>query len=156
MKYLLASLFLGALCLPLFVQAQSFTAESRPVDLNFGYPVLRVLDDLTYVDENENNQLEPNEAGVINFTLVNEGKYPAIGVVVTPKELNGIFGLDLPKEVLVGNIPPGGKKLVQIGLAGESNVSVGTASFIFYIRENNEDGNISVVYALNTGKRGRK
>jgi hypothetical protein len=146
--------FFAAGWLFLFLQmgyAQEFTAESDSVGLNFGYPVLRAMDDLTFMDENENGRLEANEGGIVSFTLINESIYPAIGVVIRPKELNNIAGIDLPKEVMVGNIPPGGKKLVQIGLAATAQIGRGTASFIFYIRENNEDANISVVYALNTG-----
>lgn len=142
------------LCLLLGVPAwaQSVTATSDAVSLNFGFPDLQVRDNLSFIDENDNNYIDRGEACVISFTVENVGKYPAKGVTVTPEELNNIGGLRLSPQVRIGDIPPGANRTVQVGLAADENLQEGTASLIFRIYENGDYKNLSVVYAVGTAQ----
>jgi len=133
--------------------AQVLTGISPSVALDFGYPDLAVLDDLEFQDENNNDNIDPGELIQISFTLENTGKYPAIGVLILPEELNRISGIDLPESVRVGNMEPGDRRKVRVGIAAEAGLQQGSASFIFKILENGSYDNISVVYGVGTGKK---
>jgi len=130
--------------------AQTFIGESKAVPMNFGYPKLQVLDDVTFVDEDDDDLLSAGEAMLISFSIQNQGKYPAVEVRVVPKELNNLSGLDIPYEVEIGKIPPGETREIQIGIASEMNLPDGTASFVFRIEENGTFENISVPYVVST------
>ncbi len=128
---------------------QIFRSESQPLSLNFGFPKLAIADDLRYTDENGNNVLEPTESAFIRFTIINEGKYPALGIQVTPEDLNDLGGFTLPAVVDVGDIGAGEKKEVRVGVIASNSPTSGTASVIFYVEENGAKQSISVVYSLN-------
>ena len=146
---LLLTLCMG---LPAWAGAQVVTATSHTVELNFGFPDLQVQDNLSFIDENDNNYIDRGEACVISFTVENVGKYPAKGVTVTPEELNNIGGLRLSPKVRIGDIPPGANRTVQVGLAADETLQEGTASLIFRIYENGDYKNLSVVYAVGTAQ----
>lgn len=144
---LITGLLGGVATLP----AQVFTGTSSEVMLDFGYPSLQVLDDLEFMDENGNDKIDPGEVIQISFTLENQGQYPAVGVEILPEELNRISGLDLPEAVRVGDLAPGERRKVRVGIAAEEELQAGSASFIFKILENGAYDNISVVYGVGTG-----
>lgn len=135
---------------------QTFQAESEEITMKFGFPELKIMDDLLYEDENQNKQLDVDEACLISFSVQNVGKYTAKDVAIRPEELNGIKGLDLPKKVAVGEIKPGETKSVQIGMTSTDSLQAGTASLVFYILEKGEERNLSVVYALGTAGKGEE
>ncbi len=145
---LLAVSFAAATC----ANAQTFQAVSQPINLDFGFPVLDDLDDVTFDDENSNNIIDPGEAGLISFTLKNIGEWPARNVQIRPEELNGIRGIELESVIDVGDILPGESRQVSIGVYANRQLSRGTASFIFYIDENGSYHNVSVVYGLDTNR----
>lgn len=136
----------------LSLDAQIIDGKSKTIRLNFGFPELKVEDDIQFQDQNDNNIIDPGEGGLISFTIKNTGKYPARKVAVYPKELSGVLGLELPKVQEVGDLLPGQSKLVEVGLFAEESLQKGTANFIFEIHENGEYENISVVYALDTSQ----
>jgi hypothetical protein len=146
------SLLFLLILFPAMSLAQTVTATSNAVELNFGFPELQVRDNLTFIDENGNNYIDRGEACVISFTVENVGKYPAKGITVTPEELNNIGGLRLSPKVRVGDIPPGANRTVQVGLAAEDDLEEGTASLIFRIYEDGVYKNLSVVYAVGTAQ----
>lgn len=146
---LLIALILG----PLSLTAQVLTGTSPAVRLDFGYPDLQVLDDLEFLDENGNDNIDPGEVIQISFTLENAGEYPALGVEIKPEELNRITGLDLPEAVEVGDMAPGDRRKIRVGIAAEATLPKGSASFIFKILENGTYDNISVVYGVGTGEK---
>ncbi|MDP5172603.1 MAG: hypothetical protein NWR72_20340 [Bacteroidia bacterium] len=132
--------------------AQKFVATSLPVKMDFGYPVLEDMDDVTYIDDNNNNIIDPGEGALITFTLKNTGKWTARNVQIRPEELNGINGIEIDKVIDIGDIQPGESKDVSIGVYANRSLSRGTASFIFYIDENGSYNNVSVVYGVDTNR----
>jgi hypothetical protein len=132
--------------------AQQISAVSPAVLMDFGYPELLLLDDVLLEEENPNNFLDAGEAVLISFTVENHGAYPARFVTVKPQEINRIQGLVLPVSVEVGDLKPGEKRVVQVGVEATASLQKGTASFIFYLQENGEPQNISIVYALATAQ----
>ncbi|MEM7660035.1 MAG: hypothetical protein AAF399_28250 [Bacteroidota bacterium] len=133
--------------------AQTVSATSKGVTMDFGYPKLQVLDDVTFTDENDDDLLSAGEAMLIGFTIENKGKYPAVNVKVIPQELNNIPGLDLADPVEIGEIPPGEKREVRVGIGSSDDLADGTASFVFRIEENGTFENISVPYVVSTRAR---
>ncbi|MEZ4827495.1 MAG: hypothetical protein R3C61_14625 [Bacteroidia bacterium] len=132
------------------VAGQEIYGTSDTLILDFGYPILTVIDDLRFTDENDNNNIDPEESSIISFTIKNTGAYMARAVAIRPKELNNLTGLRLPEEVKIGDIYPGEDKLVQVGIVSGNNLERGTASLIFYIHENGAYDDISIVYAVGT------
>ncbi|WNJ19198.1 hypothetical protein [Pontibacter sp. G13] len=132
--------------------AQEVVAVSDSITLDFGYPALVILEDLTFFDDNEDNELNPGEGAVISFTIQNQGEYPAKGVVVKPKELNDLPGLVLPSIVRVGNILPGKKRKVQVVVEGDEDLAEGTINIAFVVWENDQNQQLSIVYALSASQ----
>ncbi|MEO1450173.1 MAG: hypothetical protein AAFV07_11635 [Bacteroidota bacterium] len=132
--------------------AQELNQLSKPITLNFGYPELKIMDDLQFIEEEENNSLDPDESGLISFTVKNVGSYTAYGVAVVPEELNGIEGVYLPSEITIGDLKPGESQLVQIGIEADSNLEKGSASLSFKILENKRFQDISIVYSFQTNQ----
>lgn len=132
---------------------QEIYADSDSLHLNFGYPILTVIDDLRFIDENENDNIDPEESSIISFTIKNTGRYLAHDVTIRPQELNNLMGIMLPEEVQIGDIKPGDDRLVQVPIATSGNLEKGTASLIFYIHENGKYDDISIVYAVGTTAR---
>jgi len=145
-------LFLFASCLASAGFGQQFTNVSEGLSLDFGYPVLEDQDDVTYLDENYNNIIDPGESALITFTLTNNGEWTARNVQIRPEELNGVRGIEIDKVITIGDIRPGESKEVSIGLFATRELSRGTASFIFYIDENGSYNNVSVVYGVDTNR----
>lgn len=132
--------------------SQEFSNTSKSVSLDFGFPVLEDLDDVSYLDENFNNIIDPGESALITFTLKNIGEWTARNVQIRPEELNGIRGIQIDERIDIGDIRPGESKEVSIGLFATRELSTGTASFIFYIDENGSYNNVSVVYGVDTNR----
>ena len=153
MKRILPSLLTLSLLLAAFfsVSAQE-TARSNRIYLHYGYPDLVLSNDIAFVDGNNNSTLEIGEAGTFTFLLENKASYVAKGVVVRPRVVSNIAGLEFPGEIQLGDIPAGGFKEVKISVRGGSNLSTGSASLTFYI---DESGAVSrtISYAVDT--RGR-
>lgn len=145
-------IFLLSICLLPSVFAQKFTNVSESISMNFGFPVLEDQDDVTYIDENMNNIIDPGESALITFTLTNNGEWTARNVQIRPEELNGVRGIQVDKVITIGDIRPGESKQVSIGLVATYELSRGTASFIFYIDENGSYNNVSVVYGVDTNR----
>lgn len=134
-------------------RAQEIYAQSDTLNLDFGYPILTVIDDLRFTDENDNNNIDPEESSIISFTIKNTGAYLARAVSIRPQELNNLAGLLLPEEVKIGDIKPGEDKLIQVGIVSGKELEKGTASLIFYINENGKYDDISIVYAVGTSSK---
>ena len=134
------------------LKAQVIEATSEAYRMNFGFPELQVLDDLQFLDENDNNIIDPGEGGIISFTVENKSKYTAYSVTIFPSELNNLTGLELPEKVELGDIDPGGKQTVQIAILARADLEEGTASLIFEIFEKGDYENLSVAYTLNTAR----
>lgn len=132
--------------------SQKFDNVSESISMDFGYPVLEDQDDVTYLDENYNNIIDPGESALITFTLTNTGEWSARNVQIRPEELNGIRGIQIDQVITIGDIRPGESKDVSIGLSATRELSRGTASFIFYIDENGSYNNVSVVYGVDTNR----
>ncbi len=132
--------------------SQQFDNVSESIAMDFGYPVLEDQDDVTYLDENYNNIIDPGESALITFTLTNTGEWPARNVQIRPEELNGIRGIQIDDVITIGDIRPGESKDVSIGLFATRELTRGTASFIFYIDENGSYNNVSVVYGVDTNR----
>ncbi|MDX2247860.1 MAG: hypothetical protein SF052_13835 [Bacteroidia bacterium] len=143
-------LFISLGLLIFSAHAQEIYAQSDTLHLDFGYPIISVVDDLRFTDENDNNNIDPGESSIISFTIKNTGNYLAKGVSIRPQELNNLSGLMLPDEVKIGDIKPGEDKLIQVGIVSGENLEKGTASLIFYIHENGRYDDISIVYAVGT------
>ncbi len=150
MKQLLITMICLLLAWPL--AGQEFSAVSKSINLDFGYPVLEDLDDVSYVDENFNNIIDPGEGALITFTLKNTGEWAARNVQIRPEELNGVQGIEIDPVIDIGDIRPGESKEVSIGVYANRELSRGTASFIFYIDENGSYNNVSVVYGVDTNR----
>jgi hypothetical protein len=133
---------------PSLGQAQEIHGISDTMQLNFGYPILKAKDDLIFTDENENQQIDPNEGCVITFTLMNTSRYPALDVLIKPRELNGIQGLNWPDEVNVGNIAQGGRRIVEINILASEPLAEGTANFAFTVLEGDAVESATVIYSV--------
>ncbi|MEM7373194.1 MAG: hypothetical protein AAF587_31510 [Bacteroidota bacterium] len=148
LKYVFATVYcVGMLHL---AHGQEYRGSSSKVSLDFGYPKLQVMDDIEFLDENNDSQLSSNEAMLISFSVKNIGEYPATNVKVRPEELNKTPGLDIPGEIDLGEIKAGESKKVEIGIEGKETLRKGTASFVFRIMENGAFQNLSVPYVVNT------
>ncbi|GAB4412507.1 MAG: hypothetical protein OHK0039_18600 [Bacteroidia bacterium] len=146
-------LLLSGICYTTGLHAQVLRGISNKVKMDFGYPDLKVLDDLTFEDENSNQLIDANEVIQISFTIENAGAYPALAVKIQPQELNGVQGLDLPDEIEVGDIPPGEKRKIRVGIAASEQLEKGSASLFFKIIENGSYDNLSVPYGVGTVSR---
>ncbi|MCI4667779.1 MAG: hypothetical protein MRZ79_06425 [Bacteroidia bacterium] len=132
------------------LHAQTFKAESDSIKLHFGFPTLALVDTISFMDENENRLLEPDESSVAVFTIKNTSKYPAKEVMIAPEELNGIEGFDGFKKVEVGDIPAGAEKRVEIGINSTEKLKAGTANFVFHLFEKGVENDISIVFTIAT------
>lgn len=135
---------------PKTTHAQEFRGSSPSIQMDFGFPELKVMDDIEFVDEDDDFQLSAGEAMLISFSIQNNGEYAAKDVMIQVSELNGTLGIDLPEPVEVGEIKAGERKLIQIGIGSDEQLKKGTASFVFQIMENGEVQNLSVPYVVNT------
>ncbi|MEO0469010.1 MAG: hypothetical protein AAF206_05275, partial [Bacteroidota bacterium] len=79
-------------------QAQVLEGTTNEVSLKFGFPELQIKDDLQFLDENDNENIDPGEGSIIRFSIENVSKYPARNVMVSPRELNNIQGLNIPEQ----------------------------------------------------------
>lgn len=134
------------------VSAQQIEAVSDTLRLDFGYPMLQARDSLIFTDENANRQIDPSEGVVITFTLMNQSRYPARGVVVKPNELNGVDGLVWPKQIKVGNIEANSETKVAVSIIAEDSLETGTANFAFVILEGDNIESTTVVYSVGTNQ----
>lgn len=129
---------------------QTFTGKSDSVRLNFGYPTLALVDTISFMDENENNLLEPDESSLAVFTIKNTSKYPAKNVTIQPEELNGLGGFSGFNKTVVGDIPAGAEKRVQVGINSSEELQAGTANFVFHLYEKGVENDISIVFTIAT------
>ncbi len=145
-------LTLGLVLAALFSASAQETARSNRIYLHYGYPELILSNDIAFADGNNNGTLEIGESGTFTFLLENKSQYVAKGVVVRPRVVSNITGLEFPGEVPLGDIAADGYKEVKISVQGGSNLTTGSASLTFYI---DESGVVSrtISYALDT--RGR-
>lgn len=118
--------------------------------MDFGFPKLRVINEIGFIDENDNNIIDRGEASVVSFKIENLGEYAALDVKVRPQQLTNIPGLEIPEIIDVGDIQPGEMEEAQIGIGSDDTLGEGTVNLIFYIIENGTDENISVTFAINT------
>lgn len=125
------------------------TARSNKIYLYYGYPELILSNDIAFADANNNGTLESGEQGTFTFLLENKAQYVASGVVVRPRVVSNMAGLEFPNQVELGDIDAGGFKEVKISVRGGANLSSGSASLTFYI---DEAGKVSqtISYALDT------
>jgi hypothetical protein len=128
------------------------TARSNKIYLYYGYPELILSNDIAFVDGNNNSTLEIGEEGTFTFLLENKAQYVASGVIVRPRVVSNIAGLEFPSEVSLGDIPASGFKEVKISVRGGNNLTTGSASLTFYIDESGKVAR-TISYALDT--RGR-
>jgi hypothetical protein len=147
-------LILGFVLIMSGLKAQEIFGTSDSLAMNFGYPVIEVIDDLKLIDENENNHIDPGETISISFTIKNIGKYIAKSLSIHPQELNNIAGLSVPESFDVGDIPPGEDRLIQVIMSALDDLEEGSANFIFRVHENGKYGDdISATYVVGTGKK---
>jgi len=143
-------LFFFGLLLMAAAQAvgQALQTTSDTLRLDFGYPVLESKDDLTFIDQNENGQIDPGEGCTIVFTLENRSDYPAQNVRVRPREINALEGLLLPNTIEVGNLMAGGSRRIEVGVFAEDSLSSGTANFSFVVLEGEEVESATITYSI--------
>jgi len=139
----LASLLLAGL-----LHGQELVSTTDTMRIDFGYPLLKAKDDLTFIDENENGQIDPGEGCAITFTLLNDSHYPAREVVIRPKELNNLAGLIWRKELKIGNIAAEGSRSIEVGIIAQDSLGVGTANFAFTVLEGDAVESATVVYSV--------
>ena len=144
--------FFTLICFFLSVQgyAQEINSFSNSISMDFGFPKLRVINEIGFIDENDNNIIDRGEASVVSFKIENLGEYAALDVKVRPQQLTNIPGLEIPEIIDVGDIQPGEMEEAQIGIGSDDTLGEGTVNLIFYIIENGTDENISVTFAINT------
>jgi hypothetical protein len=128
--------------------SQELISTSDTMRLDFGYPLLKAKNDLTFLEQNENGQIDSAEGCAITFTLLNDSRYPARNVYIRPKELNGIAGLVWRKEIKIGNIAAQGSREVEIGIIAKESLGQGTANFAFTILEGDDVESATVVYSV--------
>ncbi len=127
---------------------QALVSTTDTMSMDFGYPLLKANDDLTFIDENENGQIDPGEGCAITFTLLNKSRYPARDVVIRPKELNNLAGLIWREELKIGNIAAAGSRSIEVGIIAQDSIGVGTANFAFTVLEGNAVESATVVYSV--------
>ncbi|MEM9986624.1 MAG: hypothetical protein AAF804_16155 [Bacteroidota bacterium] len=131
---------------------QVLTGTSEAVELNFGYPILKAQDDLTFFDENQNQQIDPGEGCAIVFTLKNESAYPAQNVLVKPNLVNLKGDLTLPKSIKIGDLDAGASRKVEIGLLAQDTLVGGTANFSFVVFEGDNLESATITFAQKVGE----
>lgn len=144
------TLFIIVLGTALSGKAQTLIGQSDSLKLHFGFPTLALVDTISFMDENENNQLEPDESSLAIFTIKNTSKYPARDVTITPEELNGIKGFAEFSSTKVGDIPAGEEKRVEVGINSTEGLNAGTANFVFHLYEKGVESDISIVFTIAT------
>ncbi len=148
MKYLLTLLIFFPLAFSgASAWGQVLTSTSESVELDFGYPILKAQDDLTFFDENQNQQIDPGEGCAIVFTLKNESPYPAQNVIVKPNLVNLKGDLTLPKNIKIGDLDAGASRKVEIGLLAQDTLAGGTANFSFVVFEGNNLESATITFA---------
>lgn len=150
---LLISTFLTLVCLAFGTTEvwaqQPQSARSNKIYLYYGYPELILSNDIAFSDGNRNGTLESGEEGIFIFLLENKAQYVASDVVVRPRVISSIQGLEFPAEVSLGDIPANGSKEVKISVKGGENLTSGSASLTFYIDESGEVAR-TISYAVDT------
>lgn len=148
MKRILLALALALVTFSLI--GQELTSTSESVTLDFGFPSLKANDDLVFIDDNENGQIDPGEACAIIFTLANKSQYPAQDVLIKPSEINGLQGLIIPPQIKIGSLTAGASRKVEVGIIAEDSLETGTANFSFAIFEGdvNDQASGTIVYSI--------
>ncbi len=131
-------------------EAQIYKGQSDSLKMTFGFPTIILADEISFKDENENNLMEPDEISLAVFTIKNTSKYPARNVTIRPEELNKVKGFDEFSPVIVGDIPGGGEKLVEVGINSTPELEAGTANFVFHLYEKGVESDISIVFSIAT------
>lgn len=145
-QHLLASV--ASLLFAGLLHGQALVSTTDTMRMDFGYPLLKAKDDLTFIDQNDNGQIDPGEGCAITFTLLNDSRYPARDVLIRPKELNNLAGLIWRKELKIGNIAAEGSRPIEVGIIAEDSIGIGTANFAFTVLEGDALESATVVYSV--------
>ena len=100
------------------------------------FPLLSV-ENIAFIDANENNTIEAFEDCALSFNIKNEGKGAGKNVKLHITNPYILQGLDYPKEMIIGEIAPGTFKQVSIPFTSDRQLQTTTASLNINFEEQN-------------------
>jgi hypothetical protein len=99
-------------------------------------PYLEIINNsMLFKDSDNDNKIDASENDTIRFELKNTGIGSGKGLAVQVTEINGIAGLEFPKEILLGNLEPNKVIQVNIPVKGALGLVNSKANFSFKINE---------------------
>lgn len=137
------------LLLPVCLSAQnkhtvSGRSKSKNVNVQFKrntsspvkyYPDLTILEK-KFMDENQDNRLEPFEQAEVSLRIMNRGKEAANDVTIALSLKNQTYdGLNFAYKKHIGNIQPNESRTISVPVYGEADLESGSAYFSIEVQE---------------------
>jgi hypothetical protein len=129
---------------------------SQPMDFHIEKevlpPVLSVVPgSVKFVDVDNNNVVDANEACKIQFTIVNSGRGNGYGCVARVKATGTTQGIQI-KDVILPVLPIGQKYIVEIPIKANRYTVTGDIALDIYVDEPNGFGTEHITSTIGTHK----
>lgn len=152
MKQIMSFLVLAVAVVSAFAQ----TNISQPMDFHIEKevlpPVLSVVPgSVKFVDVDNNNVVDANEACKIQFTIVNSGRGDGYGCVARVSATGATQGIQI-KDVTLPVLPTGQKYTVEVPIKANANTITGEMALDIYVDEPNGFGTEHITSTIGTHK----
>ena len=115
-------------------------------------PVLNVVPgSVKFVDTDNNNVVDANEACKIQFTIVNSGRGDGYGCVARVSAEGTTQGIQV-KDVHLPVLPKGQKYMVEVPITANANTVTGEMALDIYVDEPNGFGTEHITSTIGTHK----
>ena len=150
--------FLTLGLLTLIVTTNTFAQSNISIPMDFHIekevlpPVLSVVPgSVKFVDVDNNNVVDANEACKIQFTIVNSGRGNGYGCVARVKATGTTQGIQI-KDVILPVLPIGQKYIVEIPIKANQYTVTGDMALDIYVDEPNGFGTEHITSTIGTHK----
>jgi hypothetical protein len=100
-------------------------------------PPIISIDNIRFIDANNNNAIDFNEDCKITFSINNIGNGDAYNLVISITETNSIKGIEFENKLKIDKIESNTKKDVEILIKGSFFLDEGNSNFLINIEEQN-------------------
>ena len=150
--------FLALGLLTLLVTTNTFAQSNISVPMDFHIekevlpPVLSVVPgSVKFIDADNNNVVDANEACKIQFTIVNSGRGDGYGCVARVSAIGTTQGIQI-KDVILPVLPIGQKYIVEIPIKANQYTVTGDMALDIYVDEPNGFGTEHITSTIGTHK----
>jgi hypothetical protein len=125
------------------VIGQTVSAESNKIPVSVtskpkGPRAALAYSNVTFLDANKNNTIEPQENTSLSFTIRNLGNAPSKPIFVKAYTSEEIRGLSFPAEKKYEPVVPGETRQIVIAITSGERLEPGTATVLIDIKEEYE------------------